>query len=143
MAENKNLKNVIFWLMSQEMIDSQEEFAEKLGYNPSSVSQVVTGVKPLSDKFIAKIVGFCDKINPDYFHDKGEMLKIPDDLTSPAMSKPVGGDTDTESDILPIPREVWDAIQTSLIIKDKQINRILSILSEEHTMRKEEAPIEA
>jgi transcriptional regulator with XRE-family HTH domain len=75
MVENKRLKNVIFWLISQEIIDTQEDLAEKLGYNPSSLSQIVTGAKPLSEKFINKIVGFCEKINPDYFFNQGSMLR--------------------------------------------------------------------
>ena len=75
MSENKKLKNVIFWLISQEIIESQEDFAIKLGYNPSSLSQIVTGTKPLSKKFAQNIVDFCDKINIDYLFGRGAMLK--------------------------------------------------------------------
>ena len=83
MAENKRLKNVIFWLISQEIVESQEDFATKLGYNPSFLSQIVTGVKPLSKKFAEKIVEFCNKINTDYLFGKGEMLKS--DIESPEI----------------------------------------------------------
>ena len=83
MTENKRLKNVIFWLISQEIIESQEDFAFKLGYNPSSLSQIVTGTKPLSQKFAQKIVEFCDKINIDYLFNKGEMLKS--DIENPEV----------------------------------------------------------
>ena len=75
MTENKQLKNVILWLTSQEIIENQEDLAVKLGYNPSSLSQIVTGKKPISDKFVVKLINFCDKINYSYLFGEGEMLK--------------------------------------------------------------------
>lgn len=74
MVENKRLKNVIFWLISQELIESQEDLAKKLGYHPAYISHILTGTKPLSDKFASKITEFCEKINPDYLSNGGEMI---------------------------------------------------------------------
>jgi SOS-response transcriptional repressor LexA len=75
MSENKRLKNVIFWLISQEIIENQEDLAQKLGYNPSAFSQIVTGIKPISKKFAQKLTAFCKKINYNYLFAEGEMLK--------------------------------------------------------------------
>jgi len=75
MAENKRLKNVISWLISQELVETQEDFAVKLDCNPSYLSQIVTGTKPLSKKFAQKIIDFCDKINIDYLFGEGDMLR--------------------------------------------------------------------
>ncbi|MDR1678288.1 MAG: hypothetical protein LBR81_00725 [Prevotellaceae bacterium] len=80
MSENKRLKNVIYYLISQELISSQEDFAFKLGYNSSSLSQIVTGAKPLSKKFAQKVVNFHSNINPNYLFGDGAMLKVYDDL---------------------------------------------------------------
>ncbi|GHT11562.1 hypothetical protein FACS189426_13630 [Bacteroidia bacterium] len=74
MAENERLKKVIFWLISQGIVKTQEDLAFQLGYNPSSVSQIVTGLKPLSKKFANKIGKFSDKININYLFGEGEML---------------------------------------------------------------------
>ena len=74
MAENENLKKVILWLISQGIIESQEDLAQKLGYNASSISQIVTGKKPLSKKFAKKIAGLSKKINIDYLFGGNKML---------------------------------------------------------------------
>ena len=66
MSENERLKKVILWLISQGIIKSQEDLANKFNYNPSSISQIVTGVKPLSQKFINKILNLSEKININY-----------------------------------------------------------------------------
>ena len=76
MADNEKLKKVIFWLISQGIENSQEDLANKLGYNPSSVSQIITGIKPLSNKFANKLITLSEKINLDYLlTGEGEMLK--------------------------------------------------------------------
>jgi SOS-response transcriptional repressor LexA len=76
MANNERLKKVIFWMISQNIIESQEDLALKLGYNASSVSQIVTGIKPVSEKFAKKICSLAEgKINIDYLiTGHGQML---------------------------------------------------------------------
>ncbi|NDV47504.1 peptidase S24 [Paludibacter sp. 221] len=77
MSENERLKKVILWLISQGIVDSQENLAQKLGYNASSVSQIVTGRKPLSEKFVRKVISLSEKINSDYLLGvSDDMLKI-------------------------------------------------------------------
>jgi transcriptional regulator with XRE-family HTH domain len=75
MSENKRIKNVIFYLISQDTIESQEDFANRMGYNPSSVSQIVSGKKPLSEKFANKVADTFKNINSNYLFGNGEMLK--------------------------------------------------------------------
>jgi transcriptional regulator with XRE-family HTH domain len=74
MSENENLKKIILWLISQGIIRSQEDLAQILGYNASSVSQIVTGKKPLSKKFAKKIAGLSEKININYLFGGEKML---------------------------------------------------------------------
>jgi phage repressor protein C with HTH and peptisase S24 domain len=75
MTENKRIKNVIFYLISQDIIISQEDFSNKIGYNPSSVSQIVCGKKPLSEKFANKVTDTFKNINSNYLFGRGDMLK--------------------------------------------------------------------
>jgi transcriptional regulator with XRE-family HTH domain len=75
MSENERLKKMISWLISQGIVDSQEDLANKLNYNSSSVSQIVTGIKPLSKKFANNLAKLSNKINIDYLLGEGEMLK--------------------------------------------------------------------
>jgi transcriptional regulator with XRE-family HTH domain len=96
MPENERLKKVIFWLISQGAAHSQEELAQKIGYNPSSVSQIVTGIKPLSKKFAGKIASLSKKININYLFGEDEMLV--DDCVC-ELPSPVSEDGKTESEM--------------------------------------------
>lgn len=83
MVNNERLKKVILWLISQNIIESQEDLAIKLGYNPSSVSQIVTGVKPISEKFAKKICSLSSEINVNYLlTGNGQMLVEKEDFYS-------------------------------------------------------------
>ena len=75
MTEKDRIKKVIFWLISQDIIKNQEDLAHRMGYNPSSLSQIVTGIKPLSKKFARKLASISDKINIDYLFGGDDMLK--------------------------------------------------------------------
>jgi transcriptional regulator with XRE-family HTH domain len=66
MSDNKRLKNVISWLISQEEVESQADFAKKLGYSDSTISQIVNGKKKLSQKLANNISQKWEKVNPDY-----------------------------------------------------------------------------
>ena len=87
MAENERLKKMILWLISQDIINSQEDLANKLNYNSSSISQIVTGIKPISRKFANNLAKLSDKINIDYLFGEGEMIKS--DSLQPEIKKGV------------------------------------------------------
>lgn len=73
--ENERLKKVINWLVSEGVITSQKHMAELLGYNETSISQIVIGVKPVSLKFAKKVCSLSDKININYLlGNSDEML---------------------------------------------------------------------
>lgn len=40
------IKDVLEWLKASELFRSNREIAERMGYNPSMVSQVITGDPP-------------------------------------------------------------------------------------------------
>lgn len=74
MSNNENLNKLIHWLTSQGIIKTQEDLAQKLGYNVSYISHLVTGLKPISKKFAEKFGKLSEKINIEYLFGKGEML---------------------------------------------------------------------
>ena len=66
MAGNERLKKVIQWLISQGIADSQKDLAQKIGYNSSTISHIISGVKPISHKFVQTLCNLSDKVNPNY-----------------------------------------------------------------------------
>lgn len=45
MAGNERVKRVIQWLISQGVAENQKELAKKMGYNSSTISHIISGVK--------------------------------------------------------------------------------------------------
>ena len=86
MAENERIKKLIFWLISQGIVKNQEDLALQMGYNPSFVSQIVTGIKPLSKKFASKLTLISDQINVDYLFGSDNMLKENVIIQQPILS---------------------------------------------------------
>ena len=88
MIDNKRIKNIVYFLISQGFIESQEDLSLKLGYSPSVVSQMINGKKPLTNKFISKLVDTFQKVNKDYLlTGEGSMLK--GESPAPACSVPL------------------------------------------------------
>lgn len=78
MTKNERVKKVILWLISERIADSQREIADKIGYNSASVSHIVSGLKPVSEKFVRNLCTLSSKINPDYLlSGDPEMLRDP------------------------------------------------------------------
>jgi DNA-binding transcriptional regulator YdaS (Cro superfamily) len=122
MSDNKRVKNVIYWLMSQELIESQEDFAKKLGYNSSSLSQIVSGVKPISRKFALNVAAFCNKINPDYLIGHGEMLK---GFEKKAVNQSIVGDNNQLAGGNIILENEISVLKKQLAEKDLIINKLI------------------
>ena len=75
MAENKRLKNLVLWLISQDIVASQQDLGERLGIsNKSYLSQLVNG-RAISPEFINKLSKLDPRINPDWLETgEGDML---------------------------------------------------------------------
>ncbi len=72
MTELERLKKAIFELRSKGLLKKQDDIAQKTGYNKSSISEILNGKVPLSEKFI-KV--FCSEfgVNSDYIIKGGEL----------------------------------------------------------------------
>ena len=76
MADIKRIKKVINWLIFNEFAENEAGIALKLGYTKSSLSQILNGKVPISDRFIEKLCEADSNINKVWLtHSKGEMLK--------------------------------------------------------------------
>lgn len=77
MAENKRIKLLINWLISQGIISSQQELGEKFGITSKSyLSQLVNG-RAYSQDFINKLSEFDDRINREWLETgNGDMINL-------------------------------------------------------------------
>jgi hypothetical protein len=76
MTDFQRTKKVIDWLIFQGKIKSQKELARELGYTESSMSQIINGKVPLSERFVKKLSMMGDNINENWMlTGEGDMLK--------------------------------------------------------------------
>lgn len=75
MTDNKRIKLLINWLISQGIISSQQELGEKFGITSKSyLSQLVNG-RAYSQEFINKLSEFDERINRDWLENgEGSMI---------------------------------------------------------------------
>lgn len=79
MAKNEQVKKVVLWLIGQGFAVNQEEIAEKTGNNISYFSQVVSGSRPVTSKFVNKFCKVFSNVNADYLltgNGQIEIIKI-------------------------------------------------------------------
>ena len=75
MNELQRLKKVINWLIYTDYAETATDIARMLGYNKSSLSQIVNGTTPLSSKFAERISSIDKNINKDWIlTGKGSMF---------------------------------------------------------------------
>ncbi len=111
MSEKERVKQVIYWLFSQKIVNSQEELATKMGYNKSSISQIVSGKKPVSKKFIKNLCKLSEKINEVYlFNGIGGMISDQRNISSETFDVNVNEKQNTQYEIIKI--------------RDKEIKRL-------------------
>ena len=60
------IKDVLEWLKASELFRSNREIAERMGYNPSMVSQVITGRSAVTQKFVRSLSSVCSRISYDW-----------------------------------------------------------------------------
>jgi transcriptional regulator with XRE-family HTH domain len=79
MAELYRIKEAIFLLKKRKIIKKQDDIAERTGYNKSSISEIINGKVPLSEKFI-KI--FCSEFGISYDYIISGTGEIIEDMVS-------------------------------------------------------------
>lgn len=72
----KRIKDMLEWLKSSGLFRSNREIAERMGYNPSMVSQVITGRSAVTQKFVRSLSSVCSRISYDWiWTGEGDMLR--------------------------------------------------------------------
>lgn len=70
------IKDVLEWLKASELFRSNREIAERMDYNPSMVSQVITGRSAVTQKFVRSLSSVCSRISYDWiWTGEGDMLR--------------------------------------------------------------------
>lgn len=79
MTGNERVKKVIQWLVSQGIVENQKDLAKKIGYNSSTISHIISGVKNVSGKFVQNLCSLSDKVNPNYLLSDDPVMLFADD----------------------------------------------------------------
>lgn len=75
MTDLQRIKKVVKWLIFTDHADNEAGLAKKLGYNKSSLSQILNGKVPLSDRFIDNLCELDSNINKVWVKDgEGNMI---------------------------------------------------------------------
>lgn len=92
MAENKRIKILVHWLISQGVVSSQQDLGDRVGVtNKSYLSQLVNG-KATSTDFLNKLTKLDERINRDWIENgSGEMI-ITDKGSGQQFNGPITGD---------------------------------------------------
>jgi len=105
MNETQRLKKVVNWYIYNEYITSEKDLAEKLGYTKSSLSQILNGKVPLSDKFVDKLIALDKNVNKVWIlSGEGKMFNNEQDEKLYQNSLP------PENDVI-VSREAWEMIK--------------------------------
>lgn len=141
--ELERVDTALNWLIYRGIAASHAEIAAKIGYKPSSISQIVNGSVKLSVKFIRNICALDESLNAEWIKTGvGEMLlSKPDSVTQGGTSNVnIQGNGNKNSINATLQAGHWRKIaeqnqalllntQEQLLIAQKQISALLSILS--------------
>lgn len=76
MTDLERVIKIVDWVIYERIVKNRRELAEILGYTESSLSQILNGKVPLSDKFIKKLSSIDSRINEEWItSESGNMLR--------------------------------------------------------------------
>lgn len=71
----KRIRESMDWLKDHRHFSSNRAIAEKMGYNPSVVSQVITGKSNVSERFVRNLCSVYPALNFDWiWNGEGNMI---------------------------------------------------------------------
>lgn len=92
MTENKRIKTLVHWLISQGIIASQQDLGEKFGIaNKSYLSQLVNG-RATSPDFINKLSKLDERINTEWLETGNGTMIIEENASGQQFNGPILGD---------------------------------------------------
>ncbi|WP_289270822.1 hypothetical protein [Paramuribaculum intestinale] len=69
------IRQAMEWLKDNRLFASNRAIAERMGYNPSALSQVITGKANVSERFVKCLCGICPALRYEWIW-KGEGVMI-------------------------------------------------------------------
>ncbi|MBD5131908.1 MAG: helix-turn-helix transcriptional regulator [Clostridiales bacterium] len=73
--DNKRVKQVIKRLVADGLVENQKDLASKLGYTEASLSHLMSGYRPINDKFLGKLLSIAPNLNTEWLKSgEGEMF---------------------------------------------------------------------
>lgn len=89
MTDLQRVRKVCKWLIYMGYAENDKELAELLGYTKSSLSQILNGKVPLSDKFIDKLCNIDENINKVWIVKGEEKMLLSSDLVESNLGIPL------------------------------------------------------
>lgn len=72
----KRIRQAMEWLKDNRIFSSNRAIAEKMGYNPSVVSQVITGKSNVSERFVKSLCGIYPYMSFEWiWSGNGDMIR--------------------------------------------------------------------
>lgn len=62
----KRIRQAMEWLKDNRIFPSNRAIAQRMGYNPSMVSQVITGKSNVSERFVRSLCATCPSLSYDW-----------------------------------------------------------------------------
>ena len=116
----QRIRDLLSYLETERIILSQREFAEMLGIKPSSISEMLTGKRTISEKTIHKIASTFPQVNEGWLlSGEGKMLNAESNLEAVPAATPTN---------VTIQADAWQLIMDQhemLKARDKQVEEML------------------
>ena len=72
----KRVRQAMEWLKDNRLFNSNRVIAEKMGYNPSVVSQVITGKSKVTERFVKSLCSIYQPLSFDWiWNGNGNMIQ--------------------------------------------------------------------
>lgn len=122
MKQKSNFTRAIQWLIDNELVASQKDFANGIGCTPVTISRIKRGIVQRPDETTIRkfIAAFGHIINPDYLMgDSDIMLTADAQQKNPPSSGSVSGDTIATTN--PTPPDYSSLVNAAIAAKDETI----------------------
>lgn len=122
------LRKVVNWLIFNDLVESQNDLAARLGYSSSYMSQVMSSAKVVSESFIGKVCSLDKNLSSTWvLTGEGNMF-----LNNPfsEFSGVSGSPDQSHSDVV-VDASVWAVVKAqaeSLAARDRQVDELISML---------------
>lgn len=134
-AENKRVKQVIKRLVADGIVENQKDLASKLGYTEASLSHLMSGYRPVNDRFLGKLLTIAPNLNPDWLENgDGEMFTNVSGSGNVIQAGIVQGNNTQNADCAEQLKMALNEISEQRKLYASHIDRLLSII--ENTQNK-------